>query len=231
MTDPVEGSRLDAVKRSDAPAQRASDRLDTRLPRARQVRNAVVRLPAQAQQAVSEVVRMLAAVVGRLRTPLLVAVLLPVAAGVLLVAVSAIRGGADLPIACVLAVVGVVPSIWLAVRRAQLLRALQPPDEAGAEIYAALDVPAVWAQFKENLTQVAVQRNKIHLRSLAGSVWRGVRFSNELRNRVGDSHRLAPFLPGRLRGLVFLTGWCVASGVVLGGFLVLKVLTTAVGIG
>lgn len=160
MTDPVEGSRLDAVKRSDAPAERASDRLDTRLPRARQVRNAVVRLPAQAQQAVSEVVRMLAAVVGRLRTPLLVAVLLPVAAGVLLVAVSAIRGGADLPIACVLAVVGVVPSIWLAVRRAQLLRALQPPDEAGAEIYAALDVPAVWAQFKENLTQVAVQRNK-----------------------------------------------------------------------
>lgn len=85
------------------------------------------------------------------------------------------------------------------------------------------------ARIRSNLTEVAARGGR--LRTVGGSVWRGVKVTNELRNRVGDSPRLAPFLPGRLRGLVFLGGWCLLSCVVLGGFLLVKVLATAVGIG
>lgn len=189
------------------------------------------RVPAQAQQAVADVVRILAAVVGRLRSPLLVVLLLPVILGVLLVAVSAIRGGADLPIACVLALLAVVPSGWLAIRRRQLLVALQPPEQAGAEIYAIFSAPQVLATVKSNLIEVAARSSGLGFRSLGRSVWKGVRITNEMRGRAVDSPRLAPFLPGRLRGLVMLAGSCVLATVVLGGFLVLKVLATAVGLG
>jgi len=153
------------------------------------------RVPAQAQQVVADVVRILAAVVGRLRTPLLVVLLLPVILGVLLVAVSAIRGGADLPIACVLALLAVVPSGWLAIRRRQLLVALQPPEPAGAEIYAIFSAPQVLATVKSNLIEVAARSSGLGFRSLGRSVWKGRlaaagAFPSGSAARVGHAGRL-----------------------------------------
>lgn len=194
-----------------------------------QLRATVNRIPAQARQSTADVVRLLGAVVARLRVPLLVLVLVPLIEGVALIAVSAVRGGADFPIACVLAVLGAIPSAWLAMRRRQLLASLQPPEEAGAEIYAVFSAPDLMTRIKSNLAEVAARGGR--LRTVGGSLWKGVKLTNELRHRIGDSPRLAPFLPGRLRGLLFLGGWCLLSGVVLGGFLVIKVLATSVGIG
>lgn len=78
--------------------------------RVERARQAVARIPAQAERTVADVVRLLAAVVARLRTPLLVLLTIPLVEGVALIAVSAVRGGADLPIACVLAVLAAIPA-------------------------------------------------------------------------------------------------------------------------
>ncbi len=199
-------------------------------PVVRQVGGLAASLPTQVQHTTADVVRLLGAVIARLRLPLLVLCLLPPILGVLLVGVSAVRGGADLTIACVLLVLTAVPSGWLAIRRRQLLGALQPPERAGAEIYAVLSAPLVWSTLKGNLGEIAADRRRVPIRSLGRSIWKGVKLTNDLLGRADDS-RLAPFLPGRLRGLVFLTGWCLVAAVVLAGFLLLKILALAVGIG
>ncbi len=194
-------------------------------------RAVVVAIPAQAQKVVADVVRLLAAVVRRLRIPLLVIAAAPVLPALVLVVASAVRGGSDVPVACVVALLLLIPSGWLAVRRRQMLAALEPPEVAGAEIYAIVGAPEFWSQLKDNLGTLAARDAGWGLRSLGSKVWRGVRLTNTVRERVGDNSRLAPFLPGRLRGLALLAASCCAAFVLLCGLAAVKVLTAAVGIG
>ena len=183
------------------------------------------------QQVLADVVRLLGAVVRRLRTPLLLLCLAPLAAGAALVAVTLWRGGSDVPLVLVLVLLvpAWVPPVWLAVRRRQLASALQPSDEAATQIYAAIASPEVWSRVKGNLGEVARARPKF--RSLGRAIWSGVKLSGSLRDMAAGSPRLAPFLPGRLRGLVLLGAWCLASTGFLLVLLVVKALTAAVGIG
>lgn len=199
--------------------------------RAAALRAAVVRVPARAQKSVSDVVRLLAAVVRRLRMPLLLIAALPLLPAAVLVIASAARGGPDVPLAYVVAAVLLIPSGWLEVRRRQLLSALQPPEQAGAEIYAIVGSPEFWSQLRSNLGELTDLGRGLGLRALARKLWQGVKLTNAVRERVGDNSRLAPFLPGRLRGLLVLTVACGVAGVLLTVLAVLKVATAAVGIG
>ena len=112
----------------------------------------------QIQKTVADVVRLLAAVIERLRLPLLILLLAPVLPALVLLIASVARGGSDVLLAFVLVAVGLVPSAWLAVRRHQLLNALQPPAQAAAEMYAAVGSPDVWAQVRANLGRLRTDR-------------------------------------------------------------------------
>ena len=225
VDDVVDGS---AWKQVSGPPARELEPGDPAVPR---LRAAVVRIPAQAQQGVAEVVRLLAAVVRRLRWPLLLIAAAPLLPALVLVVASAIRGGADVPLAYVVAALMLVPSGWLEVRRRQLLAALQPPEVAGAEIYAILGSPEFWSQLRTNVGRLSDLGRGLGVRPLARTLWRGIRLTNAVRERVGENSRLAPFLPGRLRGLVLLTAACGVAGVLLTVLAVLKVVTAAIGIG
>jgi hypothetical protein len=205
--------------------------LEPRDARAPRLRAAVVRVPAQAQKTVTDVVRLLAAVVRRLRLPLLLIAATPLLPAAVLVVASAVRGGSDVPLAYVVVVVLLVPSGWLEVRRRQLLAALQPPEQAGAEIYGIVGSPEFWSQLRTNLGNLTDLGRGVGLRVLGRKLWLGITLTNAVRERVGENSRLSPFLPGRLRGLLLLTVSCGVAGALLTVLAVAKVVTAAIGIG
>lgn len=210
---------------------RVDKQIEPRAAAAPRLRAAVVRMPAQVQKTVTDVVRLLAAVVRRLRLPLLLIAAMPLLPAAVLVVASAVRGGSDVPLAIALAAVLLIPSGALEVRRRQLLAALQPPEQAGAEIYDIVGSPEFWSQLRSNLGNLADLGRGLGLRMLGRKLWLGIRLTNTLRERVGGSSRLSPFLPGRLRGLLLLTIACGVAGLLLTGLAVLKVVTAAIGIG
>ena len=209
----------------------AAPQLEVRDPAGVRLRAAIARVPAQAQKTVNDVVRLLATVVRRLRLPLLLIAMAPLLPAVVLVVASAVRGGSDVPLAYVVAVLLLIPSAWLELRRRQLLAALQPPEQAGAEIYAIVGAPEFWVQLRSNLGELTDLGRGLGLRSLGRRLWQGIKLTNAVRERVGENSRLAPFLPGRLRGLLMLSVACGVAGALLTVLAVLKVLTAAVGIG
>lgn len=229
---PVEVNTKPPVDVSKRPVDGpALERAGSRDPAVARLRAAVVRVPAQVQHTVAEVVRLLAAVVRRLRVPLLVVAAAPLLPAAVLVVAAAVRGGADVPLAYVVAVLLLIPSGWLEVRRRQLLSALQPPELAAAEIYAIVGSPEFWSQLRSNAGELADLSRGLGVRVLARKLWQGVQLTNAVRERVGDNSRLAPFLPGRLRGLLLLTAACGVAGALLTVLAVLKVVTAAIGIG
>jgi hypothetical protein len=197
----------------------------------RQVPGQLRKLPAQAEKTVGDAVRLLSLIVEHFRLPLLLALLAPVLPALVLLLAAVARGGSDVPFAVVLVVVGLTPTAWLAVRRSQLLNALQPPAEAAAEMYAAVRSVDVWTQVKSNLGHLAYRPQKLRVRSLGRTMWRGIKFGFDLRNSVADSPRFAPFVPSRLRGVAYLVGWCLISCVVLSLVAAAKLLATSVGVG
>lgn len=209
----------------------ALERTGARTPMAVRAGAAAAGVQLQWQKTVADVIRLLAAVVARLRLPLLVVALAPVPPGLVLVVASAVQGGSDLALAGGLVVVGLVPSGWLALRRAQLLAALQPPTEAAAEICRVLSPTGLWSQLKANLGRITEGGGPLRLRSLGRRIWQGVRLTADVRGLLGDQPRLAPFLPARLRGLAVLAACCLVSSVALTALAVVKVLATAVGLG
>lgn len=178
--------------------------------------------PARAEQRVVEVVGLLAGLVRRLRTPLLWVSLLPVlpALVLLFIAIDQHRWFPGL-----IAVAGLVPSGWLTRRRRQLVSALEPPAVAVAELRAVFSPAELGNQLRTNL--LAVRGKSLRPRQLARSVWRGVKLTAATHARYTDVPRLAPFLPGRLRGLAFLTAACVVSGAVLAVFALLGLVVTS----
>ena len=215
----------------DGPRAVPGVELEFREPAVARLRAAAVRAPAQAQKVVADVVGLLAAVVGRLRRPLLIIAAAPLLPAAVLVIATAVRGGADVPLGYVVAVLLLIPSGWLEVRRRQLSSALQPPELAGAEIYAIVGAPEFWSRLRTNLVRLTVARRGLGLRSLGRTLWQGIKLTNVLRERVGGNSRLAPFLPGRLRGLVLLTAACGVCGALLTVLAMLKVVTAVIGVG
>ncbi|MEO5834996.1 MAG: hypothetical protein ABJA16_07005 [Nakamurella sp.] len=176
---------------------------------------------AAVQQRAVELVGLGGALIGRLRTPLLVLTLLPVVPAVVLVVVSV---GVGVATPAVVAVLGLVAPGWLTVRRRQLVTALVPADAAVADLRRTFDLSEIGGRVRDNLLHSGGQRLTLRPRALAGSVWKGVKVTADLHRRFTDVPRLAPFLPGRLRGLAFLAIACVVSGVVLTGYLALHLL-------
>ncbi len=192
---------------------------------ARTVRQAPDRLRSLAV----EVVTLLAAVVSLLRTPILLICLSPLVAGLVLVGFTVVHGGPAVPYLVGVALVGVLPAAWLAVRRHQLMTALVPPEVAVAEISSALAPTQLWSRVKDNLGRLPTGR-RLRLRLLPAGIWRGIRLTAELRGQLLGVPRLAPFLPGRLRGIVFLAVWCVIAAGALCAIAVLRLFTALVGI-
>jgi hypothetical protein len=176
-----------------------------------------------------DVVRLLAGVVSLLRTPILLVCLTPVVAGLALIGCAVAYGGPGVPYFVGTALVGILPGVWLAVRRHQLVTALVPPEAAVNEISAAFAPTEVWSRVKDNLGKLSTGR-RLRLRMLPSGIWRGIKLTAQLREQLTGIPRLAPFLPGRLRGIVFLAAWCLISAVVLGALVVLRILTALVGI-
>ncbi len=163
------------------------------------------------EQAAVDVVRLLGAVVRQLRVPLLVVSLAPVlpALVVLLIAATTQSG-----VAALLGIAGLVPALWLTWRRRQLIGALQPPAVAVAELRATFNAGELGEQLKQNLIAFRPRRGRL-ITGLAGSLWRGVKAGTSTWSRLTDVPRLAPFLPGRLRGLAVLVVVCLAGAAVL----------------
>lgn len=183
----------------------------------------------QFQELVARVVGLLDIVVGRLRTPLLVVCLAPVVVGISLVVVTLARGGPDVPVVVVVVAIAWIAPSWLAVRRSQLIRAVSKPDQTGDQLYAAFGPGPVWNRLRDNL--IATVSGRTRLAGLGRVIWRGVRLSTGLRTLAADSPVLAPFFPGRLRGLVLLSGWCLASFATLSALLAVKSFTALLGVG
>ena len=218
MTDSKPSPEVPAASRHSA-VRRTSDAV------ARTVRQAPDRLRSLA----IDVVTLLAAVVSLLRTPILLICLTPVVAGLILVGFTVADGGPAVPYLLGVALVGILPGAWLAVRRHQLITALIPPEVAVAEISAALAPTELWSRVTDNLRKLPTGR-RLRLRMLPAGIWRGVRLTAELREQLTGIPRLAPFLPGRLKGIVFLAAWCLITAVALGAITVLRILTALVGI-
>lgn len=163
-----------------------------------------------------EVVGLLGGLIARLRTPLLAVTLLPALPAVGLLIAAAVVGTAT---PAVIAIAGLVAPAWLTVRRRQLVAALVPADAAVADLKRTFDLAAIGGQLRDNLRRQDGRRLSLRPRALAGSVWRGISTTAALHGRVTDVPRLAPFFPGRLRGLAFLAIACVVSGVVLTAWL------------
>jgi hypothetical protein len=168
-----------------------------------------------------ELVGLLGALIARLRRPLLVLTLLPVVPAAALLVVAIVVGAGS---PAVVALAGLVAPAWLTVRRRQLVRALVPADAAVADLRRTFDLAAIGAQLRDNLLRPGAGSSALRPRALAGTLWRGVSSTAALHNRVTDVSRLAPFLPGRLRGLAFLGIACVVSAVLLVGYLALGLL-------
>ena len=98
-----------------------------------------------------DVTALLAGVVARLRVPLLLVSLAPVLPGL---AVEAIAIATADSVAAVLGLIGLVPAVWLTVRRIQLGRALQPPDAAVADLRRTFSVTDIADQLKDNLLAI-----------------------------------------------------------------------------
>ncbi|WP_111766646.1 hypothetical protein [Nakamurella deserti] len=171
-----------------------------------------------------EVVGLLGGLIARLRTPLLAVTLLPLLPAVGLLIAAVVVGTAT---PAVIAIAGLVAPVWLTVRRRQLVTALVPADAAVADLKRTFDLAAIGGQLRDNLLRQDGRRLSLRPRALAGSVWRGISTTAALHGRVTDVPRLAPFFPGRLRGLAFLSIACVVSGVVLTAWLVLHLVLAA----
>ena len=209
--DPV-ASRQSAVRRSSDAVARTISRAPDRL------RNLAV-----------DVVTMLATVVSLLRTPILLICMTPVVAALILIGFTVVHGGPAVPYLFGVALVGILPAAWLAIRRHQLITALTPPDVAVAEISTALAPTELWSRVKDNLRKLPTGR-RLRLRMLPAGIWRGIRLTAELREQLTGIPRLAPFLPGRLKGIVILAAWCLITALALGAITVLRILTALVGI-
>lgn len=173
------------------------------------------------QQRAVELVGLLGGLIARLRTPLLVLTLLPVVPAVALLVVAVVVGVAT---PAVIAVLGLIAPAWLTVRRRQLVRALVPADTAVAELKRTFDLAAIGGQLRDNLLRSGGERLALRPRALAGSLWKGVKVTADLHGRFTDVPRLAPFMPGRLRGLALLAIGCVISAAVLLAYLGLGLL-------
>ncbi len=195
-----------------------------------------------------EFVGLLGGVIALLRKPLLITSLLPVIPAVILIGVGLITAQW---FPAVVAVIGLAPSAWLTVRRRQLVSALQPPAAAVRDLKQALGGGELGSRLLVNLRtlvggpeapvagrQVAgstapdsapsrARRTGPTPRRIAGSVWRGVKLGSDLYAQLTDIPRLAPFLPGRLRGLAFLSSACVVAAVALTVLLVLVLFVVA----
>ena len=121
----------------------------------------------------------------------------------------------------VVALAGLVAPIWLTVRRRQLVTALIPADAAVADLKRTFDLAEIGTRLRDNLRRQEGRRLSLRPGALAGSLWRGVSTTAALHGRLTDVPRLAPFAPGRLRGLALLAICCVVSAIALAGWLVL----------
>ncbi len=174
--------------------------------------------PGAVEQRVIDVVTLLEGVVRRLRVPLLLVSLVPAIPAAALFIIGAVSGS-WIPV--VLAAVGLLPSLWLTGRRRQLVVALHPPAAAVAELRATFNMAGVGEQLRSNLLQLRGQTTERRPRRLAGALWKGIKLGAGLYGRLSEVPRLAPFLPGRLRGLAFTAGACVVAAVALSGYAVL----------
>ena len=189
--------------------------------------NRIATLAGHSRDAVRKVLQLLAAITARLRTPLLLIALAPVIPGVMLLILGATQGSGYLTLAVICVVLALVPAAWLFVRREQLTAAPQPPEDAAVDILAALQPTMLWDELRANLLTITKQRRRI---GPLRQVWRGIRLSKDFKDHFTEIPRLRPFLPSRLRGLVFLAGACLASAVALVVLLVLFWLVSVVGL-
>jgi hypothetical protein len=91
-------------------------------------------------------------------------------------------------------------------------------------------VADVASRVKDNLLNMRRQKTDLRPRQLARGLWSGVKVSAALHSRMTDVPALAPFFPGRLRGLAYLGFACLASTAILTIFAVVLVISSAAGL-
>lgn len=169
---------------------------------------------------------LLATAARRVRLPALIVGLVPVAPALFLVALAIVVETEFRYVAGAVAALGILMSGWLLVRRRQLLAAVDPREALAADIVYALDVADAWSEGEEAWERVKeIGEDGWGPVRMLRALWTGFQFSQDLMERVTERPRLAPFMPTRLSGLVWLGAWCLASTAVSA-----LVIVTAIGL-
>lgn len=139
------------------------------------------------------------------RTPLLAAAFSAGVPSLVLIASALPLGWPVNLLPLVVGAVGALVAGWALVRRKQLLAAVADPHQAAADIGRALSVTDLIARLGEQpATPAKSSRRAI---SRARGLWRGIQVGHDAWESLAELPSVAPFLPGRLRGL----GWLLAS--------------------
>jgi hypothetical protein len=169
-------------------------------------------------KAIRQFVAVLVPLIRATGVPLLIVLLFPVVPAVLVIAIAVSRPGPDDWFWVVLAAVGVLLALRLALRRRQLLAVAADRKALTVALTGLVTGRELWTQLIDNLTvgrvgAVAARRSR-SLRVLKG-LWRGVRAAGVLAE-FAASDELAPLTPMRLRGIWLLVLSCLLAGAVLG---------------
>lgn len=164
-----------------------------------------------------ELAGLLASLARAARIPTAIAMALPVAPGVFLLVLAVLADGAFAIVAAVLGAVALLLTLWLWIRRRQLLAAIDPVDALADDLAHAADAVGAWKDGEVALARIqelsAQGRGPITVLRI---LWTGLRFGQQLLERVTERPRLAPFTPPRPQGLVMLVVSCtIAAGVAL----------------
>lgn len=193
------------------------------------VDRAVLAVGTARDRVLGQVVAVLVRIVRLLRWPTLLVAAAPLTPAAVLAVLGVARPDAPL---VVVALLGAVPGVWLLVRRAQLLRIAEQPDQVAADLAALSTGRDLWSTVLDNLGgwRDPVLGGGAKSMRLLRTMWHGVRLGTGALEVLTERATIAPLTPARLRGLAVLTVVCLITAVILTIFTAVLLLATAAGL-
>ncbi len=177
--------------------------------------------------AVANVLSRFGALASKLQLPLLVAACAPVAPAVVALILAVWMDWPDRALALIFGVAGLILPAWLLMRRRQLLVPLRDPLRAADDVIAAFAISSVLEQAAAQVTTLPASPRRALVQ--ARRAWTRLNLGRQVYSRLTGLPAVAPFLPGRLRGIGILVGLSVALAVVTAAFDVVAALLLVLG--
>lgn len=177
--------------------------------------------------AVALVLARFGALASKLKLPLRIAAWAPMGPAVLALLLAIWTDWPDRALALALGIAGLVLPAWLLMRRRQLLIPLSDPVRAANDIIAAFSISSVLEQAAAKVTTLPTSPRRALAQ--ARRAWTGLNLGRQVYSRLTGLPAVAPFLPGRLRGLGILVGLCLGLAVVTAAFDLVALLLLVLG--